>query len=239
MPKTGKTVLVIPDLQCPFQHPDALAFCIWVKRQFGPIDEIVCIGDEADQHAVSDYPADPDGLSAGIELHKCIEELMGFYKAFPVVKVCTSNHTDRIFRKALKHGIPRAYLRQYRDFLDAPKGWVWKDQWTIDGVIYEHGHALSGGSGRQASYQLPLLNRRSTVFGHFHSFAGIQYLASDELGVHFGFNVGCLIDQSAYVFQYGKRHKQKPILGCGIVEDGVPEFIPMRLTKGGRWVGSL
>jgi len=79
----------------------------------------------------------------------------------------------------------------------------------------------------------------STVFGHFHSFAGIQYLSSTEMGTHFGMNVGCLIDQTQYAFKYGAKLKQRPVLGCGVVVKGVPHFIPMRVGKGNRWDGNV
>jgi hypothetical protein len=239
MPDPNEIVLVIPDLQSPFEHPDALEFCVEVKKRFRPT-RIVCVGDEADKHGLSDYDKDPDGLSPGHELEKCIEHLQGWYKAFPKVSVCTSNHTDRIFRKAYRYGIPVAYLKTYREFLGAPKGWQWRDDWFIDGVRYEHGHALSSsGSGRSASFHLPLLNRQSTVFGHFHSYAGIQYVFTENGLMMFGFNVGCLIDKEQYAFQYGKKYKQKPVLGCGILIRGVPMFIPLMLDRYGRWIGDL
>jgi hypothetical protein len=57
-------VLVIPDLHCPFEHPDALEFLRAVKKRFMP-SVFVCLGDEIDAHAFSRYPKDPDGMSAG------------------------------------------------------------------------------------------------------------------------------------------------------------------------------
>lgn len=230
-------VLAIPDLQAPFEHRDALPFVISVKRKYRPT-KVVIIGDEADKHALSDYPVDPDGMSAGLELHNCVEHLKPWYKAFPEAVVCISNHTERIFRKAYKHGIPRKYLKGYNEFLDAPDSWRWGSHWIIDGVRYEHGHSMGGG-GRTAGYNLPLLNRMSTVFGHFHGNAGIVYLCSDSVGLQFGFNVGCLIDMTAYAFKYGALVKNKPILGCGIIRFGVPYFIPMILNKGNRWIREI
>ena len=108
----------------------------------------------------------------------------------------------------------------------------------VDGVRYEHGDALGGGMGATATMRAPLRNQRSTVFGHFHSFAGIQYVASPE-NLNFGFNVGCLIDFKTYAFKYAKAHKARPVLGCGIVQEAIPTFIPMLLDKRGRWVGRL
>jgi hypothetical protein len=114
-------VLCVPDLHCPFEHIDALRFLKAVKKKYSP-SKVVFLGDEMDAHAISDYDADPDGLSAGKELEKTIEHLQGFYKLFPRAMVCTSNHTARPFRAAYKYGIPKAFMKDYSDFLKAPKG---------------------------------------------------------------------------------------------------------------------
>ena len=237
MATQGRSVLVVPDLQIPFQHRDALTFLKKVKRTYA-INEVVCIGDEVDFHALSFYDHDPDGYSAGHELVKARRDLKPFFREFPKVKCCISNHTSRPFRRAEKFGLPKAFIRGYADFLDAPKGWEWADYYVIDGVRYEHGDALGGGHGKTVAGNAPLKNGRSTVFGHFHSFAGISYVATPE-ALMFGFNVGCLINFKAYAFRYAQQHKSRPVLGCGIVENGIPTFIPMLLNGRGRWVGRL
>lgn len=226
------TVLAIPDLQLPFEHRDAIEFLKWAKKKYSP-DLIVNIGDEVDMHALSNYDSDPDGYSAGHELEKSIEKLQEYYELFPKTMVCTSNHTARPFRKAFASGIPKAFIRDYREFLQAPKGWEWRDSWTVDGVRYEHGEGQSGAMGALKAAQS---NGCSTVIGHLHSHAGIQYWANDEK-ILYGFNIGCLIDRHAYAFAYGKILKNKPILGVGIITKGVPTFVPLLLDKHGRWVG--
>lgn len=228
------TVLAIPDLHCPFEHPDAVAFLAAVKKKYNPT-AVICLGDEGDFHGLSEYDHDPDGDSAGREYKEMLDHLKPIYKMFPNVKVCTSNHTARPFRKAFKHGIPKAFIRSYAEFMKAPKGWKWADSWEIDGVIYEHGEGFSGREGAIKSAQG---NMQSTVIGHIHSFAGIQFSANAKHLI-FGMNAGCLIDSSAYAFAYGKKMKVKPILGCGIVKDGVPTFIPMLLNSQGKWIKKL
>lgn len=230
--KPGKEiVLAISDLQIPFQHPDALDFLIWLKKEYKPT-VIVCLGDEIDCHALSNYDHDPDGYSAGHELRKAINELKKYYKVFPQVKVVTSNHTARPFRRAFKHGIPRAFLRDYHDFLQAPDGWEWRESWEIDGVYYFHGEGYSGST---AHHKAAIGRGQPCVMGHLHSHAGIHYIANQK-ELFFGFNVGCLIDSKAYAFAYGKTSPNKPIIGAGIIDRGVPMFIPMLLNKNGRWI---
>lgn len=227
-------VLVIPDLQYPFAHRDHLDFLKALVKKYRP-DQVVNIGDEVDFHAISEWDHDPDGLSAGDELKAGVRELKTLYALFPNVRVCTSNHTARPFRRAKKYGIPAAFIRDYREFLEAPPGWRWADSWEIDGVRYQHGEGFSGQAG---ALKAALTNMQSTVIGHIHSHAGIQYSANSKYLI-FGFNVGCLIDRHAYAFAYGKMHPNKPILGAGLVINGIPLFVPMLLDKKSRWVGKL
>jgi len=228
--KKGHIVLAIPDTQFPFEHEDMFDFLAAVVKKYKPT-EFVHLGDEVDFHALSDYNHDPDGMSAGDELTAALVKMRKLYKMFPNMKVCTSNHTARPFRRAHKYGIPKAFLRDYAEFLQAPKGWSWQDKWEIDGVIYEHGEGVSGVNGALTAAKG---NMQSTAIGHLHSFAGIQWNANPRHLI-FGFNVGCLIDHRAYAFAYGKTMKNKPILGCGIINEGIPIFIPMIIDNNHKW----
>lgn len=230
----AETTLVISDLHCPFQHPDAFKFLDAVRARTKPT-QIVCIGDEVDMHAVSDYDHNPDGLAPGDELKAAIKELKQLYAIFPVVKSCVSNHTARPFRRAEKFGIPRAFLRSYAEFLEAPKGWEWADKWEIDRVRYEHGEGVSGKLGHLRAAEQ---NMQNTVIGHIHSHAGIAFNANPKYLI-FGMNVGWLGDKDAYAFSYGKAMRTKPVLSVGVVRDQIPTLIPMQLKKGGRWTGAL
>lgn len=231
--KRGKeTVLVISDTQCPFQHKDAYKFLEYVKKKYKPT-KVVHIGDECDFHALSRYFKDPDGFSAGTELDYAVDALQPLYKMFPKVQVCTSNHVDRPYQRAFEAGLPKSFIKDINEVIKAPKGWEWRDRWVIDGVSYVHGHNLPGGKHaiqRACSeYQGPV------VFGHVHAHAGVYYKATDN-ELMFGMNVGCLIDTNAYAFIYGKKYIFKPILGCGIVNKGLPQFVPMLLNTSGRWI---
>lgn len=233
-PNAKETILAIPDMHHPFAHKDTLAFLKAIKDKFKPT-EVVCLGDEIDAHALSEYDHDPDGMSAGDELNKAIEALKPVFKLFPKVKVCTSNHTARPFRKAVKAGLPRQLIKEYKDFLDAPKGWEWRDQWEVDGILFEHGEGVGG---KNAALDAASRNMQSTVIGHVHTGAGVQYAANPK-ALYFGLNAGCLIDKEAYAFGYGKHIKSKPILGVGVIVKGIPMFVPMLLNSKGRWIGKL
>jgi hypothetical protein len=215
-------VLVIPDLQVPFHHPYSLTFLKRVRDEF-KTDKVICVGDEADAAALSKYPKDPDGMSAGAELRKARRALKPFYKEFPDVQVCNSNHQQRLYKRAFEAGIPRELIVGYREYLAAPAGWCWQDGWSCDGVLYEHGDRASGYG---AGLKLIDANHRSTVYGHHHSTAGLGYVRKGSLTL-FWMNVGCLIDEDSYAMSYTKMHRTKPILSCGVVIDGVPQLVPM------------
>ena len=217
-------------------HRDAVEFLQEVNDVYHPT-KVVCIGDEVDFHALSDYTHDPDGYSPGHELEKAVSSLAPVYELFPTVLSCVSNHTLRPFRRAHKFGIPRALLRDYNEFLNAPPGWTWEAHFVIDDVRYEHGDHLLGG-GKTVASNAPLHNQQSTVFGHYHAHAGVHYQVTPEGRLLYGMNVGCLIDDKAYAFAYAKGMKSKPVHGVGIVHKGIPSFVPM-LQKRGRWIGEL
>lgn len=232
--KNKEAVLVIPDLQVPYEHKDALEFVKAVDEIFGA-EQVVCIGDEVDQMALSRFDPDPEGDGAGPELRKALKKMKAWYKAFPEVKVCTSNHTGRVQKKAFHAGIPEAYMRPVNEWMEAPKGWEWRDYWDIEGVRYEHG---DNQGGMYAARNLAIRNRKSTVIGHHHSHGAVFYIANDDEMI-FGMNAGCLIDINAIAFKYARGSAFKPTLGCGIVQQGVPYFIPMILNGRGRWCGEV
>lgn len=224
--RNQRNVGVIGDTHEPFCIKGYREFCEETFNKFG-CTEIVHIGDEVDNHALSFHEHDPDGHSAGRELDLSLERMADWYKSFHNVKVCIGNHTALHFRQAKAHGIPKRYLRGYNEVLGAPKGWEWGHEFEIDGVQYKHGMGVSGKNG---ALNMAIQSRRSSVIGHLHTFGGIQYHAT-KYDMVFGLNVGCGIDVSKYAFEYGRNFVNKPTIGCGVVLDGgrIGLFIPMPL----------
>lgn len=229
--------LCISDLQCPFEHQDALQFVQSVKRQFftdkNPF--IVNMGDEVDQHTLGKWTANPNGMSAKAEMDEAKLRLKPWFAAFPKTYVCISNHTYRVYKRAQEIGIPEAFMRTIGEAYEAPPGWQWRQNWVHDDICFEHGEAVSG---QLAAIRAAMLNRVSTVIGHQHSNGGVMYSAS-AYDVIFGMNTGCLIDVEQYAFDYGKTIRNKPTLGCGVIVEGTPFFVPMFLDKRKRWVGRI
>ncbi len=220
MPKT----LVIPDLHEPHAHPAALDFLADLVKAERP-DDFVCIGDEIDSHAVSAHPKDPDQDAAGREFKLAVDRLKKLYAITgkKTVRVCKSNHTWRPFRAAFAAGIPSRVLRSIREILEAPSTWTWADFWDVGNVLYCHGEGFSGPT---AALTAAKNYRRNVVIGHVHSAGGVAFNTAYDSTI-FGLSTGCLIDATAPVFAYAKYTASRPVLGCAMVDDGFPVFMPL------------
>ena len=170
MAKT-KNVGIVGDTHFPFCHPKYLDFCYEVFNKF-QCSEIVHIGDEVDNHAISFHETNPNGESASKEAIMAMQQLNIWYKRFPNVKVCIGNHSALHKRKAIANGLPERFIKSYEDAWEAPKGWKWALEWEIDGVLYTHG---TGSSGQAGAINRARDARQSTVIGHIHSFGGVLY----------------------------------------------------------------
>lgn len=231
------TVLVIPDLQAPYHHPDALAFLKDVRNHYNPA-QIVSIGDELDKYALSDFETDPEELDPRGEFLKAYDFWQEMFQHFPEGIGVKSNHVHGRMEKARKRGkMLRAYMRSFEEIINAPKGWGWVDQVEIDNVIYVHGHKHKKNAKLEAEYYSRELGRPvSVLMGHHHTEIGSK---GDEFWggrlIWGGFS-GALIDFKRRPFDYTIRF---PRLGCVVVIEGRLHPVLMGLDKDYRWTGEL
>jgi len=230
----NKSVLIISDTHIPYHHKDLIPFLKDLKQIIKP-DRVIHIGDELDKHAMSFHDSDPDLPSAGDELKISLPIIKELETIFPVVDLLDSNHGSLVYRRSLKYGIPKAYLKHYNDFLNVGKGWQWHDDLTIKtptGPVYFcHGKIAD-------VLKLAQSMGMSCVQGHYHSSFNLKYYGN-SLGLYFGLQVGCLIDKDSLAFRYNKTQRARPLIGCGVIIDGLPKLIPMVLDKHGRWCGKI
>jgi metallophosphoesterase superfamily enzyme len=231
-----KKILVISDLQMPFQHQDALAFLKAVKKKYKP-SHVVNIGDVTDSYCLTAWQKDPDFISANDEIQQMLAGVKELAKMFPKMDVLTSNHDLRLQRAAKRAGIPKHFIKDYHQWMGCPKTWVFHDELEIDGVLYTHGDEVGAG-GMNASLKRAMHYGKSSVSGHLHTQANINYFANRDKLI-FGMQVGCLIDRKALAFAYAKSNLKKPVLTVGIIDRGVPFLVPMLLDDNGRWIGKL
>jgi len=222
-------------MHIPYNHPDLVDFLAAVKSKYKP-DKIVCIGDEVDYHAISFHASDPDLLSPGDELAGAITYLKRIYKMFPKMAVIDSNHGSLVYRKGKVHGLPRDVFKSYNKILEAPKGWSWSYDLTLDmsdgnSVYFHHGKTSAVG---KLSKNMSI----SCVQGHYHSRFETFYWANPK-GLFFDMRIGCLINDRSMAFEYNKTTMDRPIIGLGMIVNGQPVLVPLIKDKNGRWIGKL
>ena len=227
----NNSVLVISDLHIPYHHQDAFDFLKALKKKYKP-DMVVNIGDELDHHAISMHEHNPDLMSAGDELRKSKLYIQELQKIFPEMTIVHSNHSSLVYRRALKYGLPKDYLKSYNEFLGVGDGWKWVDDVTItlsDGSRCFFTHGMSADVLKVAQQY-----GMNTVQGHYHTKFNIGYYSNPDALI-WGMQVGCLINQKSMAFDYAKNFKSRFIVGCGMIIDGQPKLMPMVLDKDGRW----
>lgn len=223
--KDNSRVLIISDMHIPYHHPGMLPFLAGLKLRYNPT-RVISIGDELDKHALSYHDSDPDLSSAGDELRKSLPIIKELEQMFPEMDILDSNHGSLVWRKAKTNGIPRHYIKSYNDVLEVGPGWKWHMEMTIelpDGqkVYLHHGKSADGMKLSQAMGM-------SVVQGHYHEKFSVDYWAN-PLGTYFSMQVGCLIHDDSYAFSYNNANLKRPMIGCGLIIDGVPvlELMPL------------
>ena len=230
-----QAVLVISDLHIPYHHPDAFQFLSELKKKYKP-DLIVNIGDELDHHAISMHEHNPDLMSAGDELKSSRTYIKELEKIFPQMTLVHSNHSSLVYRRALKYGLPKDYLKSYNEFLGVGKGWTWVDDLTVtlsDNTRCFFTHGLSA-----TVLQVAMQYGCNVVQGHYHTKFSIGYYSNPDALV-WGMQVGCLIHQKSMAFDYAKNFKSRFIVGCGMIINGQPKLMPMVLNEDGRWIKKI
>lgn len=230
----NKRILVISDLHIPYHRPDSFEFLKEIKKQFKP-DTIINIGDEIDCHALSFHDHNPDLPSAGHELIRSKDFIKELESIFPKMTLLDSNHSSLVYRRAIKSGIPRGYLKEYNEFLNV-KNWKWVENLTLtlpnkQRCFFTHGVSAD-------VVKVSQINSMNCVQGHFHSKFSLSFWANSDC-LFFAMQVGCLIQQTSMAFTYSKNFKNKFIMGCGIIIDSTPRLMPMVLNKEGKWIGKL
>lgn len=232
-------ILSIPDLHAPYHHPHALDFIAEVQRQLQPTLTI-CTGDEVDNHALSFHDSDPNLNSAGPELAESRLVMRDLATIVPTLELVHSNHGSLHFRRAKKFNIPVEYLKSYIEVLfpDEKPNWRWHPELKLtlpDGskLLVRHGEGVGSSLIDNAGHE-----GCNMLVGHWHSKFESEYTASSER-LYWAVYSGCLIDEKALAFEYGRLTKKRPVLGCVAIVDSHPRLVPMLLNSDGAWTGEV
>jgi hypothetical protein len=131
-------------------------------------------------------------------------------------------------------GIPRKYLKSYNEILEAPKLWKWHNTLTLSlpnkqKLFVCHGMKKNG-------VKLAESMGMNVLQGHYHTEFNIQFSSSPSQLI-WSLQIGCSIDDNSLAFHYNKITPGRPIIGHGIIINGIPKLLPMILDKTGKWIG--
>ena len=223
-------VLIIGDTHAPCMVDGYVDFLLDIADAWS-VDRVVHIGDVVDWASISFHPKAPSLKNSEAEFEAAYEQVQELYEAFPKVDWLIGNHDSLTERQATDLGLPLNVLKDYDELWNV-QTWTVHPRFTnleIDGVMYRHGDMGKGGTmpailNAQAEFQ-------SVVQGHFHAAAGVVYGANHNKR-YFGMQVGCGVDYKRAAMDYGVKFARKPILGCGVVQDGSTAiFEPMTLPN--------
>lgn len=213
--------LVIPDLHMPFMLKGFIDFLLRTQKKYA-LEKVFGIGDAFDHHAISFWDNAPGAEDALNEYTKAKEQANLLAEAFPSVKWVLGNHDLRYLRIAHRQGIPDVYLRDVNEIFEMPETWVWHTSYVINGnILIEHGD----GSGPRTTYDRAWGTSKNVIQGHTHNYGGVLYM-NDGFNRRWALNVGCGVDEYSYGMTYSLHRKYKATLGCGVVLEGVPYFVP-------------
>lgn len=217
--KNTGDVLIVGDLHAPFILDNYLEWCYELSKEY-KTKKTIFIGDIVDGHSWSYHESDVDGYSVGDELQAAKRQLKLAYKLFPDADITLGNHDLLIARKARTAGLSRHFIKDLGEVIEAPTTWRFGMEFKYDNVNYLHGSIGNAFSRAKDS-------RTSTVQGHLHSQAFVQYSVSEKDAI-FGLQIGCGLDHNKYAFEYAKPMTKKPVISAGLVlEEGTLPIIKL------------
>ena len=228
----NQRILLVSDMHLPYGHQDTLPFLAYLKAKYKPT-RVICLGDELDKHSLSFHSHDPDLASPSDELARALPMIKQLKKMFTKMDILESNHGSLAYRRAKANGIPRGYLKSYNDVLGVDSDWVWHYEMTItlpngNKVYLHHGKAADI---KKLSTSLGMC----AVSGHYHQTFKVDYWAN-SLGIYWGMNVGCLIDDKSLAFAYNNCNLHRPLIGTGLIIDSQPVLFPLLMDESGSWI---
>ncbi|HDZ15376.1 hypothetical protein LCGC14_1396880 [marine sediment metagenome] len=220
---------IIGDLHLPGVRPGYLDFCTDTFEKY-KVDQIIAIGDIVDWHSISFHTSEPQCPGPKDEFKLAKAEVQKWKRRFPKLKWCIGNHDELPARVAKSVSLPEFILKSYNELWDVPD-WEVDFSFVIDEVLYKHG---SGCSGIHPAWNLMNKMKMSAVMGHTHARAGTKW-SMNPLKRFFCLDVGCGISEREWQFAYGRDMLERPILACGIVDDGQPISVAMKCSRGEKY----
>lgn len=221
-----KTILVLGDLHSPFVHTKALKWVLELAKEYRP-DSIVQIGDAYDMFSFSSFPRSSDYIkpSDEIEHGRALLECLwsDLQKASPKASCyqLMGNHDARILKRVLSSLPEVESLLDFRPIFSFKGVRTLKserDELFIGDICFMHGFRSK--LGDHAKH-----NGMKTVCGHSHHGGVVYHRLGDK--ILWELNAGFLADTDSAVFNYTRQRKiSNWTIGCGLIDEHGPRFIP-------------
>jgi len=233
---TKKRIICISDTHFPYHHRDTFSFLKAIRDEYA-ITDVTHVGDVVDNHFPSYHEMEAGCLGGSEEIKEARKACQKLERIFPEMRISLGNHDLLPKRKANSASVPLDWVAEPNRVYALEGGWDWKSYHRVpygDNLHFLLVHSV--GTNLKAN---AMRYSHSSVQGHHHSTFGVEY-AADTDTLRWAMGVGCLIDPRSPAFQYDKKNVvSRPILGCGIILEGVPITIPMILNKSGSWCKRL
>lgn len=232
----GHNIGIISDTHFPYHHRDVFDFLEAIADRYN-ITAWRHTGDINDNHYPSYHELEPGAYDGETELGLAREACQRLETIAPVLVIARGNHDDLPVRKAKTARIPEQHIKDPNAVFGVGNGWTWVPREIIrtsrnELTLLTH----SVGSNARTN---AMRFAHNSVQGHHHSEFGVHWYA-DNSNLRWHFAAGCLVNPSAPVFRYMDRAvHRRPIIGCGVIVEGKPIAVPMRLKTNGRWDGTL
>jgi predicted phosphodiesterase len=221
-------ILVIPDTHFPFTDLKALKEIIKFSKKFKP-DAIVQLGDLYDNYCFSKFRRSLDLVNPEEEVRaarntaelmwKSLQETSKKAECYQLL----GNHCERLMKKILERcpefeSIVEESIANLYTFKGVKTNYDARDYIELEGILFLHGFMCGVGK------HLHQFNQ-SVVVGHSHQ--GYTFFEKHKDKILFELNAGHVGDIKSRPFAYMPTKISKSTKGFGIIEEGVPSFIPL------------
>lgn len=218
-----KRVFLLPDVHAPYHDKKAFRCALRVIAG-GGFDEVVCLGDFADNAAVSSHPKDPGRLmpfDQEVKLtNAALDELDAACKAGGVKRkyYIEGNHETRLARFVLKIAPELRTFVDWRDMLHLDKRrWEltpYKESLQLGDLRISHDFGRAGvNAARESCRDMG----HSVAFGHTHRIQ-VHYQGQLDGTRHVGATLGWLGDPEAIDYRHRDAIRRDSIHGFGVVD---------------------
>ena len=225
-----RKVLAIPDLHCPFQSNETLAWIYQIAKQKQP-DIIIQMGDLFDMYSQSRFSRThnlmtpkqelSEGRLAAATMWKNVKAAAPKAKCFQI----RGNHDvrpDKRIQELCPEVESLVEMKPLFEFSGVNTIMDTQEELEIDGAIYTHGTLTQMGAHCKHYMQ-------SVVHGHTHR--GSVFYTRKMNGIIWELDCGFASDEGQVPLRYTETRRTGWTLGCGWVDDYGPMFMPAPLGK--------